>query len=110
MLDVTGLPPGMVFDQYVKTIVGNPAATGTFQVGLSASNTAGTTNATLTITVQDVPRCGTFCDFHSLGPCPLYSARRPMIAPGGRDDVQGGRQVRRPRYQTRRMIAGAGRR
>lgn len=57
-IDVNGLPPGMAFGQYMKIIVGNPTATGTFDVGLSASNTAGTTQATLTITIQDVPPAG----------------------------------------------------
>jgi hypothetical protein len=57
-LDVTNLAPGLTFNQPLGAIVGNPAAAGTFQVGLSATNSAGTTNATLTITVQPVPTSG----------------------------------------------------
>ena len=51
-LAVTNPPPGLVFDSNLHAIVGNPATPGTFPTGLSATNAGGTTNATLTITVQ----------------------------------------------------------
>jgi Carboxypeptidase regulatory-like domain/Beta-propeller repeat/Putative Ig domain len=55
---VTNLPPDLTFNAGLSAITGTPTAVGTFQVGLSASNTAGTTTATLTITVQPVPPSG----------------------------------------------------
>jgi sugar lactone lactonase YvrE len=55
---VTKLPAGLTFNGSFAAITGTPTAAGTFQVGLSASNAAGTTTATLTITVQPVPSSG----------------------------------------------------
>jgi Putative Ig domain len=57
-LDVGGLPPGLNFLPPQNTIVGNPTATGIFQVRLFASNSGGTTSATLFITVQQFPTAG----------------------------------------------------
>jgi uncharacterized delta-60 repeat protein len=51
-LAVSDPPPGLTFDANLRAIVGTPSAAGIFQVGLSATNAGGTTNATLTITVQ----------------------------------------------------------
>jgi FG-GAP-like repeat/Putative Ig domain len=57
-LAVSNLPPGLTFNTSLAAIIGTPTEAGTFQVGLSASNTAGTTTATLTITVPPVPPSG----------------------------------------------------
>ena len=57
-LGASNLPPGLTFDPTLGAIVGNPSQSGTFQVGLSASNAGGTTTATLTITVQAAPPSG----------------------------------------------------
>ena len=57
-LEVSNLPPGLIFGASLAAVIGTPAEAGTFQVGLSASNTAGTTTATLTITVPPVPPSG----------------------------------------------------
>jgi len=54
-LGASNLPPGLTFNTNLAAIVGTPTASGTFPVGLSATNSAGTTNATLTITVQAAP-------------------------------------------------------
>ncbi len=54
-LSVSNPPPGLMFDPMLKAIVGTPTATGTFSVGLSATNSVGTTTATLTLTVQPTP-------------------------------------------------------
>jgi hypothetical protein len=48
----------LTFDPALRAIVGNPTVEGTFQIGLSASNSAGTTLATLTLTVQPAPASG----------------------------------------------------
>jgi hypothetical protein len=55
---VSNLPPGLSFDAQLSAILGVPAATGTFQTVISATNPGGTTNSTLTITVQPVPASG----------------------------------------------------
>jgi Putative Ig domain len=55
---VSNLPPGLCFNSFLHAITGNPASAGTFQIGLSATNSAGTANATLTITVQPTPSSG----------------------------------------------------
>ncbi len=57
-LSVSNVPPGLMFDPVLKAIVGTPTATGTFSVGLSATNSVGTTTATLTLTVQPAPASG----------------------------------------------------
>ena len=57
-VDPQTLPPGLTFDPMLLAIVGNPTTSGTFQVGLSASNAAGTTLATLVLTVQPLPASG----------------------------------------------------
>jgi hypothetical protein len=54
-LGASNLPSGLTFNTSLRAISGIPTATGTFQVGLTATNSLGTTNATLTITVQAVP-------------------------------------------------------
>ena len=57
-LAVSDLPSDLTFDPALRAIVGNPAAAGTFQVGLSASNGTGTTNETLVLTIQAFPSAG----------------------------------------------------
>ena len=51
-VSVSNLPQGLTFDSSLRAITGNPAFAGTFQIGLSASNSSGTTNEILTLTVQ----------------------------------------------------------
>jgi sugar lactone lactonase YvrE len=55
---VSNLPPDLTFDAQLSAIVGIPTATGTFQVVITATYPAITTNSTLTITVQPVPASG----------------------------------------------------
>ena len=57
-LGTSDLAPGLTFNTSLRAITGTPTAAGTFQVGLSATNSAGTTTATLTITVQPAPTSG----------------------------------------------------
>ena len=57
-LGATNLAPGLTFDTSLGAIIGTPTTAGTFQVGLSATNTGGTTTATLTLTVQPAPASG----------------------------------------------------
>ena len=57
-LGVSNLPPGLTFNAGLKAITGTPTTTGTFLPGLSATNAAGTTNLTLTVSVQPVPSSG----------------------------------------------------
>ena len=57
-LSVSDLPAGLSFDPNLAAIVGIPSEVGTFNVGLSASNANGTTNATLVLTVQPRPASG----------------------------------------------------
>jgi hypothetical protein len=57
-LGAGNLAPGLTFSTTLGAITGLPTAAGTYQVGLSATNSDGTTNATLTITVQPVPASG----------------------------------------------------
>ena len=58
-VDPAGLPPGLSFDPALSAIVGNPtSAVDSFQVVLSATNAAGTTNATLILTTQPFPTSG----------------------------------------------------
>jgi subtilisin-like proprotein convertase family protein len=57
-LAVSNLPPGLTFDTNLAAIAGIPTAAGTFPVDLSATNSTGTANATLTITVQPFPMSG----------------------------------------------------
>ncbi|MBA3352248.1 MAG: putative Ig domain-containing protein, partial [Blastocatellia bacterium] len=52
------LPAGLSFNTLLNAIVGTPTAAGTFQIELSATDSSGTTNATLTITVQAAPGSG----------------------------------------------------
>jgi len=52
------LPGGLTFVSSLSAITGQPNQDGTFLVGLSASNSAGTTNATLVITIQPAPTSG----------------------------------------------------
>jgi hypothetical protein len=57
-LAVSNLPSGLAFNANLQAIVGTPTVTGLSQVGLSATNVAGTTTATLNITVQPDPSSG----------------------------------------------------
>jgi hypothetical protein len=57
-LGASNLAPGLTFNANLRAITGTPTAAGMFQVGLSATNGQGTTNATLTITVQPAPLSG----------------------------------------------------
>jgi len=57
-LDVTGLPQNLIFDPLLRAITGTPTVLGTFNVALSASNGAGSTNAILVLTVQPLPASG----------------------------------------------------
>jgi len=50
--DATGLPAGLTVDTGTGLISGTPFVSGTFAINLSATNTAGTTSAILTLTVQ----------------------------------------------------------
>jgi hypothetical protein len=58
LLGASSLPPGLTFNTTLAAITGMPTTAGMFQVGLTASNGAGTTNATLTIDVQPPPASG----------------------------------------------------
>ena len=57
-MDVASLPQGLTFNSLVGAIVGNPTTQGTFPVRLIASNSGGTTTATLNLTVQPAPTAG----------------------------------------------------
>ena len=52
------LPAGLNFDPALRAIVGTPGAAGIFQIELSASNSFGTTDATLVLTIQAQPISG----------------------------------------------------
>ena len=54
-LAVSNLPAGLTFSTSLGAITGIPTTAGIFPAGLSATSSQGTTNATLTITVQPVP-------------------------------------------------------
>jgi hypothetical protein len=57
--DTGALPPGLSLLSFPRSaIVGTPTATGVFQVPIFASNSVGTTQATLTISVQRFPTAG----------------------------------------------------
>jgi hypothetical protein len=58
LLGVSNLPPGLTFNTTLAAITGAPTIAGMFQVGLSASNGVGTTNAILAINVQAPPGSG----------------------------------------------------
>jgi len=57
-VDDKTLPQGLIFDPALRAIVDNPTIEGTSQVGLSATNQFGTTNANLVLTVQPLPASG----------------------------------------------------
>ena len=57
-LAASNLAPGLTFDTSLGAITGTPTVAGTSQVGLSAANSAGTTTATLVLTVQPAPTSG----------------------------------------------------
>ena len=64
-LGVSNLAPGLTFDPpSLRAITGLPTTAGIFPVGLSATNSAGTTNGTLTITVQPAPSGTGYCQQH----------------------------------------------
>ena len=65
LLEIPGsVAPGLTFNTSLGAITGIPTTAGIFQVGLSATNSAGTTNATLTITVQPAPFGTGYCQQH----------------------------------------------
>ena len=51
----TNLPDGLSFDAQTQLISGNPKNAGVYNISLSASNTGGTTNKTLVLTVGTPP-------------------------------------------------------
>ena len=57
-LGASNLAPGLTFNTSLRAITGAPTTAGTFLAGLSATNSGGTTSATLTITVQPAPTAG----------------------------------------------------
>ena len=57
-LGANNLPPGLTFDRGLAAIILTPTEAGTYPVTLVASNTGGTTTATLTVTVQPTPTAG----------------------------------------------------
>jgi hypothetical protein len=57
-LAANNLPPGLMFDPSLAAIIRTPKEPGTYPVILVASNTGGTTTATLTVTVQPTPTAG----------------------------------------------------
>jgi hypothetical protein len=57
-LIVSDLPQGLTFDPNLRAIMGSPTAAGTSQIGLSAMNPFGTTNATLVLTIRPFPIAG----------------------------------------------------
>jgi hypothetical protein len=57
-LSVTNLPDGLTFDPKISAITGVPTTNAFTQVGLSASNASGTTNATLSLDIADSPGAG----------------------------------------------------
>jgi sugar lactone lactonase YvrE len=57
-LSVTNLPAGMTFDASRSAIVGISTSTGTFQVTLTATNSAGPTSAILTLVIQETAPSG----------------------------------------------------
>jgi hypothetical protein len=50
----SGLPAGVTFDPATATISGAVAATGTYSITLSATNVAGSSSATLTLTIAGI--------------------------------------------------------
>ena len=57
-LSVSDLPPGLSYNSTLRAIVGTPTTAGTYEVGLSASNSSGTSNTLLTIGVRTLPSFG----------------------------------------------------
>ena len=57
-LSVNNLPPGLTFVASLQAIIGTPTAAGTFQAGLTAMGSSGTSTAALTIVVQPIPVSG----------------------------------------------------
>ena len=56
LLEIPGsIAPGLTFNGSLAAITGIPTTAGIFSVGLRATNSSGTTNATLAITVQAAP-------------------------------------------------------
>jgi PKD repeat protein len=50
---VSGLPPGLSFDQKIHQITGAPTAAGRYVVPVSLTNAGGTTDATVVFTISD---------------------------------------------------------
>ncbi len=57
-LSVTDLPPGFSYNSTLRAIVGTPTTAGTYQLGLNASNSSGTSSTILTIGVRSLPSAG----------------------------------------------------
>lgn len=57
--NATGLPSGLSVNTTTGAISGTPTAAGTSSVTLTATNTGGTANAALTLTINTVPTIGT---------------------------------------------------
>ncbi len=57
--DATGLPSGLSINTTTGVISGTPSAAGSSSITLAATNTGGTANAPLTLTVNTVPAIGT---------------------------------------------------
>lgn len=57
--NATGLPSGLTVNTTTGVISGTPGAAGSSSITLSATNTGGTANAALTLTINTVPAIGT---------------------------------------------------
>lgn len=55
---INNLPPGLTFNSALSAVTGVPTAAGIFQANMTASGDGGTTNATLTLSLQSAPASG----------------------------------------------------